>query len=335
MNVLLRSGSFTACVATPSTKISPVLVVASRLFHSSTVNFALPKKKLKPKPPMSMINGVPKWIVDRELMQQEKVVLAGKFEELSKQEVVHMPKPKMQAWVTDLAQNPVGIVDLNPAVWNQEIRKDIVHRVVRMQRNSWMQGTHKGKRRGEVRGGGIKPRPQKGGGNARQGSIRSPLWVGGGIAHAPLPNDHLHDLPMKVIKKGIMIALTAKYQEGNLYVVDGCALESHKSKTLATLLDNWDIGPVSFIHGLTELDNNFALAARNMKDFELYSPRAIGVYQIVKRAQVFITKQALVELESHLLALPGLNMAAHPRRRHVIPPHENFEPKKLAEIILG
>lgn len=325
MNILLRTGCFSAQAA-------PVMTGA-RLFHGSAAMFALPKKKLKPKQPVYIDkkSGQPLWWVKREDMKKKKVELAQKFQELAMQPVIHMQTTKPQAWVTDLNQTPLDIVDLNPEVWTQEIRKDIVQRVVRWQQNSWRQGTAKGKTRGEVRGGGAKPRPQKGTGQARQGSIRSPLWPGGGKAFPPKPRDFSHDLPVKVVRKGLMIALTAKYQEGNVYVVDGCTLDSHHTRELAQLFRHWTVGQVAFIHGIAELDPNFALAARNIPFLELYSPRAAGVYQVVKRNQVVITRQGLRELESHLLQ-SGRYSPTHPRGRHLAPLVR--EPTPLSELYL-
>lgn len=330
MNVLSRPGYVLATYQ----QTAPLF---SRLFHSSGAKFGpLAKKKLKPKPPVQFIDGVPEWYVKRQEMFKEKKVLAAKFEDLHKQQVIHMPTNKLQAWVTDLGQFPVGMVNLDPQVWGQEIRKDIIHRVVRWQRNSWRAGTHKGKNRAEKSGGGAKPRPQKGTGMSRQGSIRSPLWVGGGRAFPKRVRDHSHGLQLKVVQKGIMIALTAKYQENNMFVIDSVQLDTHRTKELVQLFNSWDIGEVAFIHGADELDPNFALAVRNIPYVQTYTPQSVGVYQLVKRHQVFITKQGLQELELSLTSLPGINSldCIHPRRRVLAPTPPNFTPKKLADTIL-
>lgn len=279
---------------------------------------------------MPMVNGIPYWVVRKAKIQVEEEKLAEDFQKIAKQEVIHMPKPKLQAWVTTLEQEPVEIIDLNPTVFNQEIRKDIIHRVVRFQRNMWRVGLAKGKRRSEVRGGGVKPRPQKGTGQARQGSIRSPLWVGGGKAFPPVIRDYSHDLPKKVVKKGVMIALSAKFKEGNLFVIDNCSADTARTKDLAQKFSMWDTGDVAFVYGKDELDPNFALAARNIGHVELYTSREIGVYQIVKRHQVMITRQGLRELEEHLTALPGNHVA----RRLLAPTPEGFVPTKLTDLYL-
>lgn len=115
---------------------------------------------------------------------------------------------------------PKGLQLLPGPVFNVPVRIDVLHRVVRWLRASWQQGTHKAKTRSEVRGGGRKPWPQKGTGRARHGSIRSPIFVGGGVAHPPRPRSHAHDLPLPVQLLGYKCALSAKATEGRLVVAD-------------------------------------------------------------------------------------------------------------------
>ncbi|CAD7700535.1 unnamed protein product [Ostreobium quekettii] len=110
--------------------------------------------------------------------------------------------------VYDLRKQKVGTVALGKDVFNVPVRRDILQRVVRWQRAKKQQGTHKTKTRSEVSGGGRKPWPQKGTGNARQGSIRAPQWRGGGIAHGPVPRCHAHKLPKKVRRLGLKCALS-------------------------------------------------------------------------------------------------------------------------------
>ncbi|EFJ40827.1 mitochondrial ribosomal protein L4 [Volvox carteri f. nagariensis] len=125
-----------------------------------------------------------------------------------------------EAVVYSMDEQPLGLVRLPGVAFNVPVRLDILHRVVRYLRAKWQQGTHKAKRRGEVSGGGRKPRPQKKTGRARQGSIRSPLWKGGGVSHAPLPRSHAHKLPRSVRLLGMRCAITAKIHEGRFFVVD-------------------------------------------------------------------------------------------------------------------
>jgi large subunit ribosomal protein L4 len=125
-----------------------------------------------------------------------------------------------EAVVYDLAERPLGLVSLPGAAFNVPVRIDILHRVARYWRAKWQQGTHKAKSRAEVRGGGRKPWPQKKTGRARQGSIRSPLWKGGGVPHPPRPRSHAHSLPRAVRLLGMRCALSARINEGRFFVVD-------------------------------------------------------------------------------------------------------------------
>lgn len=118
---------------------------------------------------------------------------------------------------------PRSVQVLPGSVFNVPVRLDILHRCVRFLRAMWRQGTHKAKTRAEVRGGGKKPWPQKGTGRARHGSIRSPLWVGGGVAHGPVPRSHAHKLPLPIQLMGFKCALSAKANEGRLVVVESLA----------------------------------------------------------------------------------------------------------------
>ena len=114
----------------------------------------------------------------------------------------------------------VGSVDLDPAVFAIPVKKEILQTVVRWQLACRRRGTHKAKTRGEVSGGGKKPFKQKGTGNARQGSIRSPLMPGGGITFGPIPRDYSYTLPKKMKRLGLRTALSFLQKEGRLLVVD-------------------------------------------------------------------------------------------------------------------
>lgn len=125
-----------------------------------------------------------------------------------------------EAVIYSLDERPLGLAPLPGAAFNVPVRIDILHRVVRYWRAKWQQGTHKAKSRAEVSGGGKKPWNQKKTGRARQGSIRSPLWKGGGVSHAPRPRSHAHALPRSTRLLGMRCALSAKINEGRFFVVD-------------------------------------------------------------------------------------------------------------------
>ena len=154
--------------------------------------------------------------------------------------VPELTSPSVQAWISAWGQPRVGIAQLRADVWTMPMRTDIVHRVVTWQRACMRQGTGASKGRHEVRGGGRKPRPQKGSGRSRQGSIRAPQWKGGGNAFPKRPRDFSYKLPLKVQSLGLKTALSDKYRRGALVVMRDYALASeHANPDLAAkLLEN-------------------------------------------------------------------------------------------------
>jgi large subunit ribosomal protein L4 len=139
--------------------------------------------------------------------------------------------------VLTLKGDKIDDLTLGGDVFDVPIRKDILHQVVRWQLAKRRQGTHKTKTRAEVRGGGRKPHPQKKTGRARAGSIRSPLWRGGGVVFGPVVRSHEHKLNKKVRRLGLKCALSAKSWEGRLLVLDSLKPDSHKTKDMAKVLD--------------------------------------------------------------------------------------------------
>ncbi len=127
---------------------------------------------------------------------------------------------RLPVYAFDSLDSPASTIDLPADIFAQPLRTDILHRVVRWQLARRQQGTHKTKTRSEVRGGGRKPWQQKGSGRARQGTIRAVQWRGGGVVHGPVVRSHAHDLPKKVRRLGLAVAVSAKVEEGRLVVVD-------------------------------------------------------------------------------------------------------------------
>ena len=132
----------------------------------------------------------------------------------------------------------VGQLELNDNVFAIEPNMQAVYDVVKAQRAGMRQGTHKTKARGEVRGGGRKPWRQKGTGRARQGSIRSPQLVGGGVVFGPTPRDYSLKVNRKVVKTALKSILSSRLQTNDLVVLDKLALEDHKTKGLVQVLEN-------------------------------------------------------------------------------------------------
>jgi len=217
-------------------------------------------------------------------------------------------EPTLQSWVFNMYYQRLDIVPLNSKIWNSEIRKDIIHRCVQFTLKKFMLDRLPQKNRGEMPGGGRKPWPQKGTGRARHGSVRSPLFKKGGKAHGQ-GKCFTIDVPKQVRKMGVKIALTAKYQENNLSIIDTTELHSHKEEYLREVLKNWPLyhhegelrTKVLVIHTAEELDPNLAIAAFNMPNFDFLEPHAVNTYDIVNKDRVIITRQALQDLERRLL----------------------------------
>lgn len=145
--------------------------------------------------------------------------------------------PFVQAWLSAWDEPRVGLALLRSDVWTMPLRTDVVHTVVSWQRTCMRRGTKKTKGRHEKRGGGRKPRPQKGQGRSRQGSIRSPLWVGGGHAHPIKPKDWAYKLNLKTQTLGMKVALSDKYRRNALVVMRDVGLADPSAATLTANLE--------------------------------------------------------------------------------------------------
>jgi large subunit ribosomal protein L4 len=157
------------------------------------------------------------------------------------------------------------------------------------------QGTQSTLTRAEVRGGGRKPWRQKGTGRARQGSIRSPQWTGGGVVFAPKPRDYSFKLNKKVKRIALKSALTTKVNEGKLVVIDELNLSEIKTKTMVETLKS--VNAVKPLIVLEEGNNNAVLSARNIADVKTAGVNAINVYDILKYDTLVLTKAAVTKIE--------------------------------------
>lgn len=185
----------------------------------------------------------------------------------------------------------VGTVDLDASVFDVKVKKEILQTVVRWQLACRRQGTHKAKTRGEVSGGGKKPFKQKGTGNARQGSIRSPLMPGGGITFGPEPRDYSYVLPKKVKRLGLRTALSQLKKEGKLFVVDSMTSTDGKTKDIAQKLKNFGLAKAILIDG--KADEKFGRAARNLAKFRYMGVEGMNVYDLLKYDNVIISKGSI------------------------------------------
>jgi len=204
----------------------------------------------------------------------------------------------MKIDVITLDNAAAGSIDLDEAVFGVEVRADILHRVVRWQLAKRQSGNHKTKIVSEVSGTTKKPFKQKGTGNARQGSLRSAQFRGGGVIFGPVVRSHAHDLNKKVRALGMRNALSSKVAAGKLVILDDTAA-SGKTKDLVAQVAALGWKSVLVIDGST-VNQNFAQAARNIIGFDVLPSQGANVYDILRRDTLVLTKAAVTNLEERL-----------------------------------
>jgi large subunit ribosomal protein L4 len=205
----------------------------------------------------------------------------------------------MKSDVIKLDASKAGDIELSDEVFGLEPRADILHRVVRWQRNRAQQGTHKVKTRSETSYSTKKIYRQKGTGGARHGDRNAPIFRKGGVYKGPVPRSHAHDLPKKFRKLGLKHALSSKAREGNLVVLESCAMDEAKTKALAKAARDLGWKRVLIIDG-AEVDANFARAAANLAGVDVLPSMGANVYDILKRDTLVITKAGVEALEARL-----------------------------------
>lgn len=199
----------------------------------------------------------------------------------------------------NVSGSQVGEVELNDAVFGIEPNVHVLHDAVVMQRASLRQGTHKVKGRSEVRGGGRKPWKQKGTGRARQGSIRSPQWVGGGVVFGPTPRSYAFKLPKKVRRLAIKSALSSKVVDNDIIVLDQLSFGAPKTKEFAAILNNLKVERKALIVG-SSYDDKVALSARNIPGVKFVAADGINVLDVLTYDKLIITKEAVQKVEEVL-----------------------------------
>jgi len=188
---------------------------------------------------------------------------------------------------------------LNERLFGEEINKDLLYRAVQRQLTNLRQGTHSTKMRGEVAGGGKKPWPQKYTGRARHGSRRSPIWRGGGITFGPKPKEYNYKLPQKMRQKALRIALSAKYQEQQLALIDKIAFEKPKTKEGLKLLERFNF-PAKVLVMISKDENSMPVkrSFSNIPNVRCLATEGATVYDLLKYESLLLTQKALKELEA-------------------------------------
>ncbi|WFA05437.1 MULTISPECIES: 50S ribosomal protein L4 [Bacillus] len=192
-----------------------------------------------------------------------------------------------------------GDIELNDSVFGIEPNESVVFDAILMQRASLRQGTHKVKNRSEVSGGGRKPWRQKGTGRARQGSIRSPQWRGGGIVFGPTPRSYAYKLPKKVRRLAIKSALSSKVQDNNLIVLEDLTLDAVKTKEMAAVLTGLSVEKKALIV-TADVNETVALSARNLPGVTVVEANGINVLDVVGHEKLVMTKAAVEKVEEVL-----------------------------------
>ncbi len=205
----------------------------------------------------------------------------------------------MKLDVITLDGGAAGSVDLGDEIYGLEPRADILHRVVRWQRNNAQQGTHKVKTRSEVSYSTKKIYRQKGTGGARHGARSAPIFRKGGIYKGPTPRSHGHELTKKFRKLGLRHALSSKMATGNLVVLEDIMLAEMKTGALAKQIASLGWKRALVIDG-AEVNANFARAAANIEGLDVLPSMGANVYDILKRDTLVITKAGLQALEERL-----------------------------------
>ncbi len=198
--------------------------------------------------------------------------------------------------VINVSGSKVGEVELKDTVFGIEVNQSVLHDAVKNYLANQRQGTQSAKTRSEVRGGGRKPFKQKGTGNARQGTIRAPHYVGGGVAFAPKPRDYSYRLPKKVKRLAMKSALSSKAQNSEIIVLDELAMNAPKTKDMVDILSSIKTERKTLIV-LSEKDDNVRRSASNIPGVETTFVNAMNVYEILNHTSFVVTKSALEKIE--------------------------------------
>ena len=202
----------------------------------------------------------------------------------------------MEMKVVNSSGKKVGTIELNAAVFEQEYNESLIHQVVVAQLANKRQGTKSTLTRAEVRGGGIKPWRQKGTGRARQGSIRAPQWIKGGVVFAPKPRDFSQKINQKMKVAALKSALSQKVRDNEITIINEIKAENGKTKEIATILKNLKMEKrVLLVVG--ERDELVIRACHNIENVTLINASLINVYDVVANANCIMTKDAVNKIE--------------------------------------
>ena len=190
---------------------------------------------------------------------------------------------------------------LNEEIFGAALRPHLLHQAVVMQLNNRRAGTAATKSKGFVRGGGKKPWKQKGTGRARAGSIRSPIWVGGGTIFGPTPRDYSYRMPKKARREALLSALSLKHKEDKIIVLDTLEIPEIKTRLMRQMLDELQVKSALII--LSQADEKVALSVRNLPKVKALRVEGLNVYDLLRYEHLIMTEQALRLIEERLAAI--------------------------------
>ena len=206
----------------------------------------------------------------------------------------------MKKLVLNLKNKKVGDIDLDQNIFGIKTLPDIIHQYIRYQNAKSRQGSHKTKTRSEVSGRSKKPFSQKGTGNARQGSNKPPNFRGGATSMGPVNRDHSFNLNKKEKKLALKSALSNKFTEDKVFIIDSFEIKSFKTKELFFDLKQFDYETALFIYSENSLDKNFKLASSNIPKISVLSHKGINVKDLISFDKIFIEQKSIKEITKRL-----------------------------------
>ncbi len=198
----------------------------------------------------------------------------------------------MKEKINSIDNKPLKEVDLDKSIFGIELREDIIYRMVRYQLAKKRSGNHKTKGISEISGSTRKPFKQKGTGNARQGSRRSPQMRGGAVIFGPKVRSHEHKLPKKIKSLAVRMAISKKLKDGKLKILNEFKISKAKTSLFKSKLSNLNISSALFIDG-DVVDKNIILASKNIPNIDILPLMGINVYDILKRDCLVLSEKAL------------------------------------------
>ena len=202
--------------------------------------------------------------------------------------------------VKNIKNEKVGEVELNDQVFNREVKTFVLHDVVRQQRAARRAGTASTKTRKDVRGSGAKPWRQKGTGRARAGTRKSPIWRGGGTTFGPKPRDFSFKLNRKVKQQAVAMALSARYQEGNLVILDDFTMEAIKTKEFVSIMELLELNNALIV--VDAENEELSKSSRNVPGYKVMKTDGVNVYDILLHEKLVLLQPAIERLEERFTA---------------------------------